>query len=145
MTGYTVPLNIPYPTNSDSLRSAVQVTPQLLAERINDLLNAFAPVASTAWLTPPHEASWSAIQTRYARTAGMTTLIVNAANGSAIASGQLICTLPAGYRPTRLVPAGAYNSATGAWFPFSVAINGEVRTAIAGANGIAGTVSFPSS
>jgi hypothetical protein len=143
MPGLTVPLNIPYPIAGDSLESAVQATPQALAEKINDLLNALAPVAAVPWTTLAMPGAWSAQNTAYARTAGMVSISISGTNGSPIANGELLCTLPPNFRPSRIVPGWGYNSTSGAWFPFTVRTNGECRTAVAGTNGLFGMAVFP--
>jgi hypothetical protein len=105
MPGATPIYGLPYPIVGDTLASAIQETPQDLAEQLESSLAGFGGVvAPGAWQAPAFGASWAdyaAAQesVRY-RKVGNQGIGVGLAKRTAGAV-TTVYTLPVGYRPTR--------------------------------------------
>lgn len=150
MPAYTTPLAIPYPTSLDTLRDAVSTIPQQAAEKVNDAIGAISGVNPSNWTAVTAGPVWSMLNTRVVRRAGMACLHLHAsrATQTSWASGEVICTVPAGFRPLPLSGATldprAFMTITGTGAPTAVYIEtatGIVRPAAsqpAGSNGLLG-------
>lgn len=141
MTGATSPLGFPFPVPGDPMKN-LPATVQQLAEALDDYLAALAAVAG-------HNGSISAVngwavtgggEMPLARRAGFVCIVLNITKAS-WNGGDLIATLPAGFRPPfRVYGQGEYN---GAGRPINIDTDGTLRASMAQTTGIVGSIVYP--
>lgn len=111
MPGATPLYGWPYPIAADPLDDAVSVTPQAMATAMENTLAALyaGGVPGAGWITFPWAASWSnhgslngGQYSKYGSKVYVDAYGIRAT--SSFASGGVVGTLPAGYRPTRALP-----------------------------------------
>lgn len=95
----------------------------------------------SGWLALSMGATWTANEgTAYRRKSGFVTVNLNVAKAT-YAGGEVICTLPVGFRPDRTLYV--VGQIAGSTRLFSVHADGGVRSVGNGTVGILGTVTFP--
>lgn len=95
----------------------------------------------SGWITPSMGGGWTAnADTAYRRKAGLVTVNLNTAKAT-YATNEVICSLPAGFRPDRTLYV--VGQIAGSTRLFSVHADGGVRSVGSGTTGILGTVTFP--
>lgn len=137
--GTTSPLGIPYPDPGDPL-SDIQADMQALAEFVDDVITALSAVAAVGWTAATLGTGWTGT-VEYARSAGMVTVELDGVTKASWSAGDVIATLPAGFRPSRTVHE--MGELSGSTRPIQVTSAGEVQASAAGSGGIYGSITFP--
>lgn len=137
MTGTTPLYALPYPVNADTLKSAVQATPQALAQQVEATIAGFGGIAAPgSWQTPSYAAGVANLGAPWAlgryRKVGNTVKLRGALSfPSGLGTGVTMFTLPVGFRPSSVSPAGQVmipcaSSAAGLVTPVYVSTAGAV-------------------
>lgn len=134
---------LPYPIDADTARSAVKDTPQALALAIESMVAGLSGV--------PAPGAWSAVgitgvpagwtgDLSYKKGLGGVWFFINV-NRTNWATGQVLCILPVGTRPSKKWYFEASNLSNG--YTVEVETNGVVTMRTGGASGVIGTTFFP--
>lgn len=147
MTGFT-PNGLPYPTDGDSLKSAVQATPQALAEAIDAMVQSLTAVPAPASYAPSAYGatvadSVVAEPTRAYLYGRHVDLAVFVKTTAALAAGGLILQLPATVRPARTW-RGALTRSDGVRVDTELTLDGYLYlgSALAANQSVYGTISW---
>lgn len=112
MTGFTPTYALPYPTGTDRLDAAVTTIPQQLATAVESTIAALGGVAAPgAWQVPAlalgtNLAGGFALA-RYRKAGSVVQVRGTLSFAAGAAAGATIFTLPAGFRPSAVSPAGS--------------------------------------
>jgi hypothetical protein len=139
MSGVTVPLGFPYPTDAD-LVQGVDEAIQALAEAVDDSIAGADGVVTYAGVGVA--AIEGSIVSRRGRLA---TLRMGISFSGAVAANVTVANVPAGFRPPSVYRCVCWNTAGTAVGVLTVNTNGTVQTAQAFASGVTllGSVTFP--